>query len=122
MASVSLLGALTVLLLFRARLVALVLVLMGLLGAWITIESDWSIADGELLLPKTLSWMGFMWVGWAFNPAILAASLYWGIAARKAWKPEWVCQSCGYDLRGCAADLCPECGTTCARSEATAAP
>ncbi len=121
MSSVALLGALMVLLLYRARLVALALVLVGLFGAWITIEFDWTFAGGELLLPRTLSWMGFAWIGWAFNPAILAASLYWGIAARRAWKPAWACQSCGYDLRGSGADICPECGTLCAPRRASSA-
>ena len=108
---IALLGAITVLVLFRARVIALTLVLLALLGAWLTIEFDWTIGGGELLLPKTYAWLGFTWISWFFNPLLLAASIHWGISARRAYKPEWACQACGYDLRASTSDQCPECGT-----------
>ena len=108
---VALLGAIAVLVLFRARVIALSLVLLGLLGAWITIEFDWTLGGGELLLPRTYAWLGFTWVSWLFNPLLLAASIYWGITARQAYKPEWACQACGYDVRASERGQCPECGT-----------
>lgn len=106
----ALLGAVAVLVLFRARLIALSLVMLGLLGAWVTIESDWNLGGGELLLPKTYAWLGFAWVSWLFNPLLLAASVHWGITARRALKPEWACQACGYDMRDSPSEQCPECG------------
>jgi len=109
--TLAILGAIIVLILFRARVVALVIVFLGILGAWITIEYDWTLAGGELLLPKSTAWVAFAWIGWLFHPAILAASLYWAISARRAHKPAWACQSCGYDLRGSPTTPCPECGS-----------
>lgn len=103
-------GALAAWLLFRARLVALVIIAAGMFGAWMTVEFNWTIAGGELLLSKSAAWIAFAWAGWLFNPAILAASIWWGVSARRAWKPDWACQRCGYDLRAAITAICPECG------------
>jgi hypothetical protein len=109
--AIAALGGVAALVLFRGRLIALVIIATGILGAWITVEYEWSNAGGCLLLSRTGAWMTFAWVSWLFNPAILGAALWWGISARRAWKPVWACQSCGYDLRAAGSAICPECGT-----------
>ena len=109
---VTIIAALTTFLLFLARCITLVILCLGFLNAWFTLEiSLLTINGSNLLLPKALVWDAAFWLGWIYYPAILAASLYWGIAARRACVPPWACRSCHYDLRGCSADLCPECGT-----------
>lgn len=36
--------------------------------------------------------------------------LGWAVRERRATRPPWECPACGYDLRGCGAAICPECG------------
>lgn len=70
-------------------------------------------------------------IGWTFGPAAVVAvitgpflMMFSAIAtggtiiiaacvlrfALRDWQPGWRCQRCGYDLRGAAARVCPECG------------
>ncbi len=108
---IAIIAALATFLLYRARLVALVVLCLGFLGVWFTLEFNlFTINGNNLLLPKGLAWNATFRLGWVYYPAVLAASLYWGITARRASVPPWTCQACRYDLRGCLADLCPECG------------
>jgi len=108
--AVTLVGAAAIVVLFRARLVALTVIAAGLLGIWVSIEYDWSVVGGRLLLSSTQALVALYWTGWSFNPVILAAALWWAISARRAWKPRWACQTCGYDMRGALDGRCPECG------------
>lgn len=52
-----------------------------------------------------------MAIHWLWLPSIAVILLWWAIRARRRWKPEWACQSCGYDLRGSPTTPCPECGS-----------
>ena len=65
-------------------------------------------------------WTGstIVWSGYAINIATIAGLSLWlwftPIVVRDAWrawrrKPH-MCAACGYDLRGLAANVCPECG------------
>lgn len=69
-------------------------------------------------------WMGSVWAPrsalftlegvWL---VLLSAVLgWWVVRERRAMKPVWACQACGYDRRGIGADReCPECGATAGR-------
>jgi hypothetical protein len=51
------------------------------------------------------------WATGAWHATCATTLLVWAIKERRHIPPWWICQSCGYDLRGCNAELCPECGT-----------
>lgn len=44
------------------------------------------------------------------NLVMCSMLAWWGVKARRRMWPEYMCQGCGYDLRGILADVCPECG------------
>jgi hypothetical protein len=56
---------------------------------------------------SVLSWSGYAWH--ALLGAVIAG---WAVLERRAIKPEYACQFCGYDLRDlpAATSACPECG------------
>lgn len=70
-----------------------------------------SVASGDIDRTSILP------LGWARNAVIVASALLavtvlpWiGLARLLRKRPDWQCQSCGYDLRGLPAGVCPECG------------
>ena len=65
----------------------------GLTGKYLT------DADLEVLLA----------VPW--NVCVGGSLVLWAVLARRAIRPEWHCEKCGYDLRGTVGRVCPECGT-----------
>ncbi len=48
--------------------------------------------------------------GWIWHAVLAATLLTWAIKARHYRLPAHLCVSCGYDLTGVAAPVCPECG------------
>lgn len=92
-------------LLTRSRVILVFVVVTGALAAWLRAES-WT---GGLLLGASAAPLEAL-LRWVWNPAPFTLLLWWAIGARRAWRPRWACQSCGYDLRGTSAGKCPECG------------
>ena len=72
---------------------------------WVPWEFVWAsnAATGNWPLP-------WNWSVGAWHAACTAALLVWAIHARRLARRWWICKACGYDLRGCNADRCPECG------------
>lgn len=50
------------------------------------------------------------WVAVPWNICCGAGLMVWGVRARLKIVPKGHCASCGYDLRGTARGVCPECG------------
>jgi len=79
------------------------LVLAALMGALIPFAISAS-GEGRDALPGLTA-------GAAVLGPIGALLLWIGVRLRRARRPDYVCRSCGYDLRGNpAARRCPECG------------
>jgi len=105
-----------------AEVHAVVSLLASLSLAWIM--RSWIVLGGAAVLFTTSAIIGtgqFSGSGWAnsmgvellmwlWNPLLFALLMFVAVRARLRLWPEYACQTCGYDLRGITAGVCPECG------------
>lgn len=94
----------------RSRLISLYLAVTIGIGAWLHAEATAAIYGSRLLLVPAAAQLADAALRWVWHPALLALLLWWSVRARRRWPPPWACRFCGYDLRGCESELCPECG------------
>lgn len=62
-------------------------------------------------LAAQVEWLR-LWSGLAMNVALAGVLWTWGLRARLCARQSHQCEACGYDLRGLASPICPECGTS----------
>lgn len=95
----------------RSYRLGLLIAVFGIAGAHLDLELSRVVFGEPPLLIDVSSFLGPTGnVRWAWNPLIFVVLLVWAIVARRRWQPAHACAACGYDLRGAAGGVCPECG------------